>query len=215
MFDNFKPPNLGDLGNFRPVPNRPGRKTKERYAPIVDKVNALEQKMSAMSDEQLREQTETSSEKSAREVWMNCYQKRSRRCEGVEESFGLRPFDVQVIGGVILHEGQIAEMRTGEGKSKTRTAYLNALSGKGVHVVTVNDYLAKRDMEWIGQIHKFLGLSVGLIRANMASKGEAGTPRTHASQIRARLRHLRDNLRKFQNLVLKFNFASSMKSIQF
>ena len=83
---------------------------------------------------------------------------------------GLRPFDVQLIGGVILHEGQIAEMRTGEGKTLVSVlpAFLNALTGRGVHVVTVNDYLAKRDSEWVGQVHKFLGLEVGLVQQGLS-----------------------------------------------
>lgn len=82
-------------------------------------------------------------------------------------ALGLRPFDVQIMGACVLHEGCVAEMRTGEGKTLVAVlpALLNALSGKGVHVVTVNDYLARRDSEWVGQVHKFLGLSVGLIQA--------------------------------------------------
>jgi len=88
---------------------------------------------------------------------------------------GLRPFDVQLIGGVILHEGQIAEMRTGEGKTLVSVlpAFLNALTGKGVHVVTVNDYLAKRDSEWVGQVHKFLGLEVGLVQQGLSVRSTA------------------------------------------
>ena len=92
---------------------------------------------------------------------------------------GLRPFDVQLIGGVILHEGQIAEMRTGEGKTLVSVlpAFLNALTGKGVHVVTVNDYLAKRDSEWVGQVHKFLGLEVGLVQQGLSVRARpAGCP---------------------------------------
>ena len=82
-------------------------------------------------------------------------------------ALGLRPFDVQIMGGAALHEGCVAEMRTGEGKTLVAVlpAFLNALSGAGVHIVTVNDYLARRDSEWVGQVHKFLGLSVGLIQA--------------------------------------------------
>ena len=80
---------------------------------------------------------------------------------------GLRPFDVQIMGAAVLNEGSVAEMRTGEGKTLVAVlpAYLNALSGQGVHVVTVNDYLARRDSEWVGQVHKFLGLTVGLVQA--------------------------------------------------
>ena len=87
--------------------------------------------------------------------------------EASVRSLGLRPFDVQLLGGIVLHEGSVAEMRTGEGKTLVAVlpAFLNALAGSGVHVVTVNDYLARRDSEWVGQVHKFLGLSVGLIQA--------------------------------------------------
>lgn len=87
--------------------------------------------------------------------------------EASVRALGLRPFDVQIMGGVVLHEGSVAEMRTGEGKTLVAVlpAFLNALSGRGVHVVTVNDYLARRDSEWVGQVHKFLGLEVGLIQA--------------------------------------------------
>jgi preprotein translocase subunit SecA len=86
--------------------------------------------------------------------------------EASKRVLGLRPFDVQLIGGMVLHKGEIAEMRTGEGKTLVAIlpAYLNALSGKGVHVVTVNDYLARRDCEWVGQVPRFLGLKVGLIQ---------------------------------------------------
>ncbi len=90
--------------------------------------------------------------------------------EAAKRVLGMRPFDVQLIGGIVLHEGKIAEMRTGEGKTlmATMPVYLNAIAGKGVHVVTVNDYLAKRDAAWMGQIYNFLGLSVGVITANLS-----------------------------------------------
>jgi preprotein translocase subunit SecA len=95
--------------------------------------------------------------------------------EASKRVLGLRPFDVQLIGGMILHEGQIAEMKTGEGKTLVAVlpAYLNALSGKGVHVVTVNDYLARRDSEWVGQVHRFLGLEVGLVQQGLPVSGAA------------------------------------------
>ena len=85
--------------------------------------------------------------------------------EAADRVLGLRPYRVQLVGGIVLHQGRIAEMRTGEGKTLVATlpAYLNALTGRGVHIVTVNDYLAKRDSEWMGKVHRFLGLSVGLI----------------------------------------------------
>ena len=143
-----------------PFQTDPAMKTKERYQPIVQKVNQLEQSISSMTDEELRGQTEkfrqrlANGKESLDQLLPEAF---ATVREASKRVLGLRPFDVQVIGGVILHEGQIAEMRTGEGKTLVSAlpAYLNALSGKGVHVVTVNDYLAKRDMEWIGQIHKF------------------------------------------------------------
>jgi preprotein translocase subunit SecA len=104
--------------------------------------------------------------------------------EASKRVLGMRHFDVQLIGGMVLHDGQIAEMKTGEGKTLVATlpCYLNALSGKGAHVVTVNDYLARRDAEWMGQVHRFLGLSVGLIQQGMsppnASKTTAATSPT-------------------------------------
>jgi preprotein translocase subunit SecA len=101
--------------------------------------------------------------------------------EAAKRALGLRHFDVQMIGGMVLHEGQIAEMKTGEGKTLVATlpVYLNALPGKGVHVVTVNDYLAKRDAEWMGRIYRFLGLSVGVIVHGLTTRsGSRPTPPT-------------------------------------
>jgi preprotein translocase subunit SecA len=119
--------------------------------------------------------------------------------EASERVLGLRPFDVQLIGGMILHEGQIAEMRTGEGKTLVAVlpAYLNALGGRGVHVVTVNDYLARRDCEWVGQVHRFLGLSVGLIQQGL-SETERRTAYaadvTYVTNSEVGFDYLRDNL---------------------
>ena len=133
----------------------------------VQRINALESQLKSLSDEDFKTKTKE-------------FQDRVAKGEGLdqilEEAFAvcreasirtlkMRHFDVQMIGGIVLHEGRIAEMRTGEGKTLTATlpVYLNALSGKGVHVVTVNDYLAKRDAEWMGQLYEFLGLSTGVI----------------------------------------------------
>ena len=134
--------------------------------------------------------------------------------EASDRVLGLRPFDVQLIGGMILHEGQIAEMRTGEGKTLVSAlpAFLNALGGKGVHVVTVNDYLARRDCEWIGQIHKFLGLKCGLIQAGMseAERREGyNADVTYVTNSELGFDYLRDNLAQTTaELVLRdFNFC--------
>src|SRR5262245_25759260 len=137
------------------------------YQPRVDKINALEKSLEKLSDEALRERTVqfrkqvadgTSLDDLLVEAFATCR-------EAAKRTLGQRHFDVQLIGGMILHEGRISEMKTGEGKTLVATlpVYLNALSGRGVHVVTVNDYLAKRDSEWMGQIYNFLGLKVGVI----------------------------------------------------
>src|SRR5438105_10771708 len=137
------------------------------YQPRVDQINALEGKLEKLSDEELRARTEALKQQVADgaalddvlvEAFATCR-------EASKRTLGQRHFDVQLIGGMILHEGKISEMKTGEGKTLVATlaVYLNALAGRGVHVVTVNDYLAKRDAEWMGQIYNFLGLTVGVI----------------------------------------------------
>jgi preprotein translocase subunit SecA len=137
------------------------------YQPRVDAINALEQELEALSDDALRARTEAFKKevaegKSLDDILVPAF---ATVREAGKRTLGQRHFDVQLIGGMILHEGKIAEMKTGEGKTLVATlpVYLNALSGRGVHVVTVNDYLAKRDAEWMGQIYKFLGLTVGVI----------------------------------------------------
>ncbi|NJM75275.1 MAG: preprotein translocase subunit SecA, partial [Acaryochloridaceae cyanobacterium RU_4_10] len=149
----------------------PNKRKLKKYQPDVVEINLLEEELKGLSDLDLQGKTKE-------------FQQRIEKGESLDdllpEAFavvreasrrvlGLRHFDVQMLGGMILHDGQIAEMRTGEGKTLVATlpSYLNALSGKGVHVITVNDYLARRDAEWMGQIHRFLGLSVGLIQQNM------------------------------------------------
>lgn len=148
---------------------------------IIDHINALEPQFEQLTDEELRAKTDEFKEILAKRPTSNDF-KTDRKLEKealdkiLPEAFAtvreagkrvlnMRHFDVQLIGGYFLHNGHIAEMRTGEGKTLVATlpAYLNALTGKGVHVITVNDYLAKRDSEWMGKIYKFLGLSVGVI----------------------------------------------------
>lgn len=139
----------------------------KNITPVMDKVLALEEKYCAMSDEELKAMTpklkqELANGKTLDDILPDAF----AVCrEASDRVLGMRPFPVQVIGGIVLHQGRIAEMKTGEGKTLVATlpSYLNALTGKGVHIVTVNDYLAKRDSEWMGKLHRFLGLSVGLI----------------------------------------------------
>ena len=143
----------------------------KRVQPICDQVLALEEKYAPMSDSELRSQTQILKDRlAAGETLDDILPDAYAVCrEAGWRVLGMKHFPVQVIGGIILHQGRIAEMKTGEGKTLVATlpSYLNALSGKGVHVVTVNDYLAKRDSEWMGKIHRFLGLSVGLILHDM------------------------------------------------
>ena len=143
----------------------------KRVYPIVDKIEALEPEIQKLTDEQLKEKTAEFKERLTKgetldDLLVEAY---AVVREAAKRVLGMRHFRVQLIGGVILHQGRIAEMRTGEGKTLVATlpAYLNALEGKGVHIVTVNDYLAKRDSEWMGEVHKFLGLTVGVILNSM------------------------------------------------
>ena len=137
----------------------------------VGEINELESRYQGMSDEELRQQTKKFKERlKAGETLDDVLEEAFAVArEGGRRYLGMRHFDVQLIGGMVLHSGNIAEMVTGEGKTLVATlpAYLNALSGKGVHVVTVNDYLARRDMEWMGPLYMGLGLTVGAIQSDM------------------------------------------------
>src|SRR4051812_18253998 len=139
----------------------------KRLRPIVAEVNALEPSMQALSDAQLREKTAEFRRRVADGETLDDLLPEAFAVvrEAGRRVLNMRHFDVQLIGGATLHKGKIAEMKTGEGKTLVATlpSYLNALDGKGVHVVTVNDYLARRDSEWMGKLHKFLGLTVGVI----------------------------------------------------
>ena len=142
------------------------------YDQIVNQINALEKDFNTLTDIQLQDYTSQlkvdlrKGTKSEDQIIIESF---ALVREATIRVLGLRHFDVQLIGGLILHEGKIAEMKTGEGKTLVALlpTFLNALSGQGVHVVTVNDYLARRDAEYVGQVHRFLGLSVGLIQENM------------------------------------------------
>jgi len=142
------------------------RELKSIY-PIVDKIEALEEEYKALSDAQLQAKTPEFKERLANGETLDDILPEAFAAarEAAWRVLGMRPYRVQLVGGIVLHQGRIAEMKTGEGKTLVATlpAYLNALSGKGVHIVTVNDYLAKRDSEWMGKVHRFMGLDVGLI----------------------------------------------------
>ena len=154
------------MGLFSKVFGSRSQREVKALTPLVDKIEALGDGMKALSDHELRAKTDEFKERLAKgETLDDILPEAFAVCrEADERVLGMRPYRVQLIGGIILHQGRIAEMKTGEGKTLVATlpAYLNALAGKGVHIVTTNDYLAKRDSEWMGKVYRFLGLTVGL-----------------------------------------------------
>ena len=176
------------------------RELKAIY-PLVDKVEALEDEYRALTDAQLRAKTDEFKERYAQGESLDDLLPEAFATvrEAADRVLGLRPYRVQLVGGVVLHQGRIAEMKTGEGKTLVATlpAYLNALTGKGVHIVTVNDYLAKRDSEWMGKVHRFLGLKVGLIihGLNTKERQEAyAADITYGTNNEMGFDYLRDNM---------------------
>ena len=146
----------------------------KKMRPVVDKINKLEDTYASMSDEELRRQTSLFKERLAKGETLDQLLPEAFAVvrEAAKRTVNMRPYDVQLLGGMVLHQGRIAEMKTGEGKTLVATlpAYLNALEGKGVYIVTVNDYLARRDAQWMGKIHRFLGLSVGCIVHDLSAQ---------------------------------------------
>ena len=186
----------------------PNARKLKRYQPLVSDITLLEEEIAPLSDEDLRGRTAAFQERLANAGTLE--NQRPILDEILPDAFavvreagkrvlGMRHFDVQLIGGMVLHEGQIAEMKTGEGKTLVATlpSYLNALTGRGVHVVTVNDYLARRDAEWMGQVHRFLGLSVGLIQQDMRPEERRrnyACDITYATNSELGFDYLRDNM---------------------
>ena len=159
------------MGLIKYLMSGDGRKSLKKLNKMADKVEELEPKYQAMDDETLKAQTQTFKDRLAAGETLDdiLYDAFAALREAAKRVLGMRHFRVQIIGGICLHQGRIAEMRTGEGKTLVSTlpAYLNALTGKSVHIVTVNDYLAKRDAEWMGKVHKFMGLTVGVVVPGM------------------------------------------------
>ncbi|PKA48894.1 Protein translocase subunit SECA1, chloroplastic [Apostasia shenzhenica] len=207
---------LGGLlgGIFKGVDT--GEATRKRFTETVRLINGLEPEMSRLSDSELRERTSVLKERAKNEESIDSLLPEAFAVvrEASKRVLGLRPFDVQLIGGMVLHKGEIAEMKTGEGKTLVAIlpAYLNALTGKGVHIVTVNDYLARRDCEWVGQVPRFLGLQVGLIQQNMSSEQRRENylcDITYVTNSELGFDYLRDNLAMtVGDLVLRrFNYC--------
>ena len=173
----------------------------KKIYPIADKIEALEEEYKALTDAQLQAKTAEFKERlrsgeTTDDILPEAF---AAVREAADRVLGLRPYRVQLIGGIVLHQGRIAEMKTGEGKTLVATlpAYLNALTGEGVHIVTVNDYLAKRDSEWMGKVHRFLGLSVGLIIHDMTKaerKAAYAADITYGTNNEMGFDYLRDNM---------------------
>lgn len=188
----------------------------KKYMRIVEDINALEQSMIELSDEQLCGKTSEFKKRLAEgealdEILPEAF---AVVREASKRTLGLRPFDVQIVGALVLHNGMVAEMKTGEGKTLVASiaVYLNALEGKGVHVVTVNDYLARRDAEWMGKIYKFLGLSVGIIVHGLTDserREQYACDVTYATNNELGFDYLRDNMKFYASeLVMRpFNYA--------
>jgi len=201
----------------------PNTRKLKCYQPIVEEINFLEEEISQLTDDELRKETQNL--KSNISAELDFKKQKELLEEFLPKAFAIvreaskrvldmRHFDVQLIGGMVLHECQIAEMKTGEGKTLVATlpCYLNALTGKGVHVVTVNDYLARRDAEWMGQVHRFLGLSVGLIQQDMSPverKKNYDCDITYATNSELGFDYLRDNMSTDIKEVVqrKFNYC--------
>ncbi len=188
----------------------------KRVKPIVDKINSLEEEISKLSDINLKAKTEEFKNRISKGETLDNILPEAFAVvrEASKRVLGMRHFDVQLIGGIILHQGRIAEMKTGEGKTLVATlpVYLNALTGKGVHVITVNDYLAKRDSEWMGKLYKFLGLSVGLVIAGMRpeQKKEAyDADITYGTNNEYGFDYLRDNMVTYKSQLVQreLNYA--------
>ncbi len=175
---------MGMMEVFKKLLGQSNEAEVRRLQKIADQVLAKEAEYRALTDEQLQAKTpEFKQRLKAGETLDDILPDAFAACrEAADRTVGMRPYPVQMIGGIVLHQGRIAEMRTGEGKTLTATlpAYFNALPGEGVHIVTVNDYLARCDSEWMGKVYRFLGLTVGLIVHDMdnAQRSRPPTPAT-------------------------------------
>jgi preprotein translocase subunit SecA len=194
----------------------PNARKLKKYQPDITEINLLEEDIKPLSDEQLKAKTVEFKQRLSKGETLDDILPEAFAVvrESGRRVLGLRHFDVQLQGGIILHNGQIAEMKTGEGKTLVATlpSYLNALTGKGVHVITVNDYLARRDAEWMGQVHRFLGLTVGLIQSTMTPserKKNYDCDITYVTNSEIGFDYLRDNMATSMSEVVQrpFNFC--------
>ena len=189
------------MGLFKAIFGNYSEKEIKRIRPLLDKVLSYEEQYRALSDDELRAKTQEFKDRlELTETLDDILPEAVAVCrEAGDRVLGMRHFPVQILGGIVLHQGRISEMKTGEGKTLVATlpAYLNALSGKGVHIVTVNDYLAKRDSEWMGKLYRFLGLSVGLVVHGMSKEEKQAAYAadiTYCTNNELGFDYLRDNM---------------------
>ena len=186
----------------------------KRLYPLADKIDALSDEYAALTDEQLRAKTDEFKQRYAEGASLDDLlpEAFATAREASWRVLGMKPFRVQLIGGIVLHQGRIAEMKTGEGKTLVAVlpAYLNALTGEGVHIVTVNDYLARRDSEWMGKVYRFLGLSVGLIVHDMSSAERQqayAADITYGTNNEMGFDYLRDNMAIYKSQMVQRGHA--------
>ncbi len=208
---------------FKKLLGDPNARKLKKFQPLVAEINLLEEDIQKLSDDELRDKT--AEFRALLDKAKNKEERDEVLDEILPEAFavvreagirvlGMRHYDVQLLGGIVLHKGQIAEMKTGEGKTLVCTlpAYLNGLTGLGVHVVTVNDYLARRDAEWMGQVHRFLGLTVGLIQGGMSPSERQknyACDITYTTNSELGFDYLRDNMATVMEEVVQrpFNYC--------
>ena len=201
---------------FKKIFGTSSQREVKAILPLVNKIEGLEEEYKALTDAQLQAKTPEFKQRLADgETLDDILPEAFAACrEAAWRVLGMRPYRVQLIGGIILHQGRIAEMRTGEGKTLVATlpAYLNALSGKGVHIITVNDYLAKRDSEWMGKVYRFMGLTVGLVIHGVmgqAKKDAYAADITYGTNNEFGFDYLRDNMAIYSSELVQrgHNFA--------
>jgi preprotein translocase subunit SecA len=202
------------MGVFKKIFKSYSEKEVKRVMPLVQKINSLEEQISALSDSELRAKTDEFKERYKNGETLDSMLPEAFAIvrEASKRVLGMRHFDVQLIGGIILHQGRIAEMKTGEGKTLVATlpVYLNAITGNGVHVITVNDYLAKRDSEWMGKLYKFLGLTVGLVIPGISPQDKQkayACDVTYGTNNEFGFDYLRDNMVIYKNQLVQRGLA--------
>ena len=192
----------------------------KRIMPLVEKTESYQSQMQQLTDEQLRDKTREYKKRLAEGATLDDLLPEAFATvrEAAKRVLGMEHYRVQIIGGIILHQGRIAEMKTGEGKTLVSTlpAYLNALTGRGVHIVTVNDYLANRDAEWMGKVHRFLGLTVGVVLNDMKNderRQQYACDITYITNNELGFDYLRDNMVIYKEQLVQRELAYCLSLI--